>query len=130
MKWIEDDELDDMAVPDTAYGDILRRHRIGEPVEVAAPITARASLESLLGYFDVQTRQTYLRGVPYAEYLKSEHWQLVRREALARAYRQCQRCSSIRNLNVHHRTYENLGAEEDADLIVLCRSCHEKEHGL
>jgi hypothetical protein len=31
-------------------------------------------------------------------------------------------------LEVHHRTYDNLGAELVSDLVVLCHSCHELHH--
>ena len=32
------------------------------------------------------------------------------------------------SVNVHHKTYEHLGAEEFGDLQVLCRRCHQIEH--
>ena len=47
----------------------------------------------------------------------------------ARAGWQCQECgraSSEMTLDVHHLTYERLGHERADDLIVLCRSCHER----
>ncbi len=37
-------------------------------------------------------------------------------------------CNSTKNLEVHHRTYANLGCEEHADLVVLCDFCHGKHH--
>ncbi len=43
----------------------------------------------------------------------------------------CQKCEFPHELNVHHRTYERLGQEKiPDDLIVLCRSCHSREHWL
>jgi hypothetical protein len=65
----------------------------------------------------------------YAEYLRSPHWIKVRDAALKRAGHRCQTCNSDQNLDVHHRTYENLGHEFPMDLTVLCRSCHERIHG-
>lgn len=65
----------------------------------------------------------------YQTYLKSAHWQKVRRAALKRAGLRCQICNeSGVQLDVHHRTYERLGNEFDSDLTVLCNSCHGKFH--
>jgi hypothetical protein len=67
--------------------------------------------------------------MPYAEYLKSHHWQSVRRDALARAKERCQLCNSRKKpLHTHHNSYERRGYEEPGDLIVLCASCHAKFH--
>lgn len=60
----------------------------------------------------------------YDEYLSTEHWQSVRRRALERAAHRCQTCNSPENLAVHHRTYARIGNEDEADLTVLCRTCH------
>lgn len=66
---------------------------------------------------------------PYAEYLRSEHWLSVKRNAIQVADRRCQLCNAADQiLDVHHRTYERLGNEKPSDLIVLCRSCHERHH--
>ncbi len=61
----------------------------------------------------------------YDEYLDSPTWQTKRQEALGRAGHKCQLCGATNRLDVHHNTYERLGNELPADLIVLCRSCHE-----
>lgn len=70
-----------------------------------------------------------LKTIPYSEYLKSEHWQNLRRRMLKRASFRCQLCNTQGRLNVHHRTYERRGCEEYSDLIVLCENCHGKFHG-
>jgi hypothetical protein len=62
-------------------------------------------------------------------YLRSEHWRTVRIGALERAEHRCQVCNTTKQLDVHHRTYERLGMERDADLTVLCRRCHDTFHG-
>jgi len=62
------------------------------------------------------------------EYLRSEHWRTVRQGALERADHRCQVCNGDKHLDVHHRTYERLGAELDHDLTVLCRTCHSVFH--
>ena len=71
-----------------------------------------------------------LRRLPYWSYLKSKHWELVRRRALAVAEGRCFYCGTNEHLDVHHLTYRRKGCELDEDLIVLCRVCHAAEHGL
>ncbi|GAF82832.1 unnamed protein product, partial [marine sediment metagenome] len=61
-------------------------------------------------------------------YLKSEHWRKKRIEALDYAKRLCQLCNSDELVNVHHRSYENLGHEHTSDLTVLCKTCHKTFH--
>lgn len=66
----------------------------------------------------------------YREYLKSPYWKRTRKKALQRASYRCQICSSKDEiLDVHHNSYDRLGAEDPSDLIVLCRPCHSKVHG-
>ncbi len=69
-----------------------------------------------------------LRALPYAEYLLTPHWRRTRNTTLGRAGWTCQRCASNVALQVHHLTYERLGAERETDLEVLCQSCHEGLH--
>lgn len=64
----------------------------------------------------------------YLAYLQTEEWKRKARKARERAENRCQLCNSNALLNVHHRTYDRLGHEQDADLIVLCRNCHAKFH--
>ena len=72
-----------------------------------------------------------LRELPYQDYLKTEHWQKTRDEALRLGRHECRICRAKKTLDVHHRTYERLGHEDQADLVVLCRICHRlfHEHG-
>lgn len=61
----------------------------------------------------------------YGEYLTSLDWQRRRTRALERANDTCERCGTwTRRLEVHHVRYDNLGNEEDDDLVVLCDICH------
>jgi 5-methylcytosine-specific restriction endonuclease McrA len=71
---------------------------------------------------------TALRRLPYAEYLKTAHWQRVRTLALEQAGFQCELCSSTEALEVHHRTYGRLGFERPDDVIALCHDCHRDHH--
>lgn len=70
------------------------------------------------------------QAVDYREYLASPEWQEKRAIALRRAGYRCQLCAThSRNLDVHHNTYERLGNEDQEDLFVLCRDCHQRFHG-
>lgn len=67
------------------------------------------------------------RKVNYYEYIQSKEWRVIADEAKNKAGRRCQVCNCSEHeivLNVHHRTYENLGNESPEDLIVLCSRCH------
>jgi restriction endonuclease Mrr len=74
-------------------------------------------------------RLAQLRTMPTRKYLRTSEWRRTRAAALARA-NHC--CSLDRThtgqLDVHHNTYERVGAELPADLVVLCHSCHELHH--
>ena len=69
-----------------------------------------------------------LREMPYWSYLRTRHWKIVRKRALAAAEHRCFYCGATHPLDVHHLTYKRLGCELDEDLIVLCRECHDIEH--
>ena len=72
----------------------------------------------------------------YQQYLRSPWWRERSRIAVAMAGRRCEfravndsaRCTAVNGLEVHHRNYERLGAERDADLEVLCRLHHLARH--
>lgn len=77
-----------------------------------------------------------MKKAEYEKYLRSEHWQSRRYDALLRAQFQCEGCGMpdylakaayFQDLNVHHRTYSRLGKELDGDLSVLCKRCHQIE---
>jgi 5-methylcytosine-specific restriction endonuclease McrA len=70
----------------------------------------------------------YLKHLPYSIYLESEHWKNLRKRMLRRANYRCQVCNTGKILNVHHRTYKNIGEEDYEDLIVLCETCHTLYH--
>lgn len=67
----------------------------------------------------------------YKKYLKTVHWYGLRQLALGRAGHKCATCQSNINLDVHHKLYRDSPLDTVVeDLIVLCRPCHKKEHGL
>lgn len=62
----------------------------------------------------------------YAEYLQSPLWRKIRREFLY-VHRLC-RCCGSRAKQIHHRSYSEavLKGENHAELVAICRKCHEK----
>ncbi len=73
-------------------------------------------------------RIRYFKSIPYVDYLLTPHWKKKRTAARKHHGVKCNRCGSRKNLHVHHKTYERLGAELMSDLELLCRGCHENEH--
>lgn len=67
----------------------------------------------------------------HQEYIKSEHWKIMREKALGYYGRKCYLCgvkSPSAQIDIHHNTYARLGRELLSDLIPLCRGCHERHH--
>jgi restriction endonuclease Mrr len=74
-------------------------------------------------------RLAELRAMPYRLYLRTPEWRRTRAAALLRAGNACSLdVTHTELLEVHHRTYERLGAELVTDLVALCHSCHELHH--
>lgn len=66
----------------------------------------------------------------YKEYLKSDEWEDKRNAVLAYWGFICALCSSPKNVQVHHRTYDRVYHELMTDLIPLCENCHERHHAV
>lgn len=69
----------------------------------------------------------------YRQYIASDAWLTspARYEALRSARFRCRICNAPSSeiiLQVHHRTYVNLGDESPDDLTALCRDCHHDVH--
>jgi 5-methylcytosine-specific restriction endonuclease McrA len=65
----------------------------------------------------------------YHDYIVSRSWRqnsarLAELEAAGFRCRVCNDHGSLSAIEVHHRTYENLGYEQPSDLTALCRDCH------
>ncbi len=111
------------------FSDVLRLLGLGDVVRnnwgdiTVNDLSNKAFLEEIQTEFEKEQNKTPKE--QYAEYLKSEHWQKMRREALERAGYRCQICNGGFRLEVHHRSYERLGKEHPYDLTVLCNRCHE-----
>jgi hypothetical protein len=61
-------------------------------------------------------------------YLRSDHWQNLRKLAFQTYGRICSKCRAIGRLDVHHLRYRNIFDVLVTDLQILCRQCHEREH--
>ena len=66
--------------------------------------------------------------INYKNYLRSKKWKMKRISVLKRAKYRCQLCNNKNRLQVHHRTYKNIGKELLTDLTVLCFGCHNLFH--
>jgi 5-methylcytosine-specific restriction endonuclease McrA len=66
----------------------------------------------------------------YYDYvITSPRWRKLRQRLLRTRGRRCQHCGvdqAKRYLQLHHVSYDRLGFERDEDLLVLCRSCHQR----
>jgi 5-methylcytosine-specific restriction endonuclease McrA len=71
----------------------------------------------------------------YSAYLKSDHWQDLRRAVLQRDHSKCQNCFCAvteRSAHVHHTSYvgfQRLGYSFAFECVTLCRTCHDAFHG-
>lgn len=66
--------------------------------------------------------------IDFYQYIKTQAWEETRQKVFRRDGFKCVICNEAKNLNVHHITYENLGAEKVSDLVTLCQGCHENIH--
>jgi 5-methylcytosine-specific restriction endonuclease McrA len=63
----------------------------------------------------------------YTKYIQSKEWK-EKRNFIVGKYKKCSCCGSEENLHVHHLSYENLGNENESDLLLLCKKCHGLVH--
>lgn len=68
--------------------------------------------------------------VDHATYMKSPEWAALRRRYYSKYPAKCFCCSTTKNLNLHHKTYNRLGNERLSDLVPLCEPCHKAVHEL
>ncbi len=66
----------------------------------------------------------------HQKYLDSDDWKERRPMWLIKWGFRCSVCNAGTEaiLDIHHRTYERRGHEEETDCIVLCRACHTLFH--
>jgi 5-methylcytosine-specific restriction endonuclease McrA len=66
----------------------------------------------------------------YKEYLKSKEWFDIRESLFTLRGKKCEKCGSKQSIQVHHIHYKNIFKEQLEDLMVVCKDCHKKIHGL
>jgi 5-methylcytosine-specific restriction endonuclease McrA len=116
--------------------EVIRNSRVGEMVSTALLCgectelrLERHNEECRTARLAQQARATQLRKMPFAKYRVQPEWKVRRVQALTRARYRCQMgASHDAPLDVHHNCYQNYGDERPEDLVVLCRSCHQKFH--
>lgn len=96
------------------------------------PITrqsAAASSESTVSSMGAPGRRTVNRA-DYAAYIRSPEWAAVRRKYWAsKMPKACYICGGTdRPMDLHHRTYKNLGRERLMDLVPVHPGCHKRIH--
>jgi ribosomal protein S27AE len=69
-----------------------------------------------------------IASIDYKMYIMSPEWYAKKIQRLVLDNYTCQRCGSKEFLEVHHKTYENLGKEQMEDLATVCRTCHQAIH--
>jgi 5-methylcytosine-specific restriction endonuclease McrA len=118
--------------------EVLRDARVGEMVSTGLLCGGCTELrlhlyneECRAARLAQQARTAQLRKMTFAEYRVQPEWQQRRVQALTRAEYKCQMCPARdTTLDVHHNNYERYGNESPQDLVVLCRACHQKVHGI
>jgi hypothetical protein len=130
--------------------------KIGNPIKHADVIAARGNLE-FIARFDEELRAEYRAKMAASEmvarraqreaqsfdiqrerlgswyrdeYLNSEAWAEKRELVIQRAGGICEGCRSRKARIVHHLTYDHVGNELLFELVALCRSCHDRCHGI
>lgn len=69
----------------------------------------------------------------YALYLRTDYWKNLKKNIVAFRGPQCEKCGEwfddLENeLYLHHITYRGNHREKWEDLVLLCESCHKREH--
>ena len=66
----------------------------------------------------------------YRNYLNSHQWVETRKQIWRRCNGYCESCGDKLGAGwaPHHLTYERIFHEDLADLIALCRGCHQAKH--
>ncbi len=89
--------------------------------------TAKSLVKSVLR--QVTKHQKEKRKARYKQYMRSDGWELKRKERLKIDKYTCQHCKAKNTeLHVHHLTYKRFTNEEMSDLITLCKKCHDAVH--
>jgi 5-methylcytosine-specific restriction endonuclease McrA len=81
----------------------------------------------------VQRAAKWIKSLPrgrarYQAYINSAAWHTKRRELIKTLGGHCEHCNATEEIQVHHKHYRTLGAEQPEDVTLLCRLCHARIH--
>lgn len=62
----------------------------------------------------------------YRKYIKSVAWRKKRLQVFAYYGKRCYACGTLKNIQVHHLTYQHFGNERIYELRPLCKRCHDE----
>ncbi len=102
-----------------------------QSVEKPIPLWKASEISLVSSSLDVSrrtARQKELDAMTYADYLNTEEWATIRRDAYTREGFRCRICGERRNLSVHHNNCPRRGTEKPWDLCVLCEDCDITNH--
>lgn len=71
----------------------------------------------------------------YSEFLQTLYWKSIAAFKRKQMNYKCELCGGTKDLNVHHKTYENHGMEHNSqviknDLMLVCEECHRGIHSI
>jgi len=76
---------------------------------------------------DKETRAEQNR--KYMKFMSSDKWDMIRQSTFSLKGKECEKCHSTKNLQIHHISYnDELEWVKEKDLMVLCRKCHNVMH--
>jgi len=75
-----------------------------------------------------QRRSAETEKAKYDRHIHSPKWKRFKASILATRGKRCEDCFTDGPVDLHHLHYRNFGKELAADVLLLCRSCHDKRH--
>lgn len=81
-----------------------------------------------LSHFQQTQRPFQARLDLYQQYLLSDTWKSKRVRVLQRDDYSCRACANAKAVEVHHKSYLNIGDEPLFELISVCKACHLQLH--
>ena len=96
----------------------------------AKPLSAKVTKKKALR-IERENNSAVVR-MTYDEQLKDKCWKAFRKFVFAVRGSKCEICGATKRLQVHHLHYSKILAWEYSvrDVIVVCRDCHKKIHGI
>lgn len=66
----------------------------------------------------------------YDAYIGGPAWVKKKKQFYSNMPKTCLACGSVKDIHLHHHTYDRLFAERLSDLVPLCEGCHFEVHRL